>query len=97
MGGKKFNLHDTRAARQVSVGVGVGDVVSHLSVFGFGVVLSATCVCLHLLFERERICEDAEALVELPAASLTNRFSASDGFGQHESANDAEELDEGNR
>jgi hypothetical protein len=91
----KFNLHDTWAARQIGVGVGVG--VVHLSVFGFRVVLSAGCVCFHLLFEGEGVREHSKALVELPAASFANRLRAADGLGQHERTNDAEELDESNR
>lgn len=90
----KFNLHDTGTVGQVRVGAAAA-VVAHLSVFGFGVVLSAARIRFHLLFERERVGENAEALLQLPATSFADRLRSADGLSQHERANHSQKLNEG--
>lgn len=89
----KFNLHDTGAVCQVRVRIAVVD--SHLRVFWLWVVLSATRIRFHLLFKREGVGEDSEALLQLPATSFTDRLRSADGFCQHEGANHSQQLYEG--
>lgn len=85
----EFNLHDTGAAGQISV-----VVAFHHGVFRVGVVLSAISISFHLLLKRERVGQDAEALLKLPAANFTNGLGAADGLGKHESTNNSQELNQ---
>lgn len=90
----EVNLHDAWTVGQISIR---DDVISHLSVLRLRVVLSGTGIGLHLLFKRKWVGEDSQALLELPAASFTDGFGAANGFSQHESTYNSEELYESNR
>lgn len=46
--------------------------------------------------QRRRLVVDAEVLLQLPTAGKALRFCLADGLGQHEGAEDAQQLHEGN-